>query len=129
MKIPRAYAILGLTKKFILGEIIMPVYNKLVRDKIPKIIENSGKRCSTEMLDDENYVRALREKLHEEVAEYSEATTDENALEELADILELIHALTKVHGGNPERLESIRHEKALQRGAFENKVFLIEVED
>lgn len=107
----------------------MPVYNKLVRDKIPNIIENSGKKFSIEILNDENYVIALQEKLHEELAEYSDATTDENSLEELADILELIYALSKIHGSNPGGLEAIRNDKRIKRGGFEDKVLLVEVED
>lgn len=107
----------------------MPVYNKLVRDKIPEIIATTGKEYRTEILDDENYVKELKKKLTEELAEYQETTTNKDALEELADILELIHALTKVHGKDMETLESIRVEKAKKRGGFSDKIFLIEVED
>lgn len=31
-------------------------YNKLVRDRIPDIIEKSGKACVTEILSDEEYL-------------------------------------------------------------------------
>ena len=41
----------------------MPVYNKLVRDRIPEIIHNSGKNCTIEILDDEKYVLELKKKL------------------------------------------------------------------
>lgn len=39
----------------------------------------------------------LKNKLMEEFEEYKEANSDEAALEELADILEILHALAKVH--------------------------------
>lgn len=48
----------------------MKAYNKLVRDKIPEIIEADGKTCKTKILSDEEYIAALETKLNEEVAEY-----------------------------------------------------------
>ena len=60
----------------------MKVYNKLVRDKIPEIIEADGKVCRTHILSNEEYIVALEAKLNEEVAEYQ---ADKN-LEEMADL-------------------------------------------
>lgn len=107
----------------------IPVYNKLVRDLIPQIIEQAGKHASTEILNDDDYITELRSKLGEELQEYLEAENDQDSLEELADILELIHALTNMHGASVEQLEEIREQKAKKRGAFQDKIFLIEVED
>lgn len=107
----------------------MPVYNKLVRDRIPEIIENDGKQCTTKILDNERYIVELKKKVHEELQEYEAASSDEEAVEELADILELMHALAKTHGSTIEEVENVRVEKAKKRGGFEEKVFLIEVED
>lgn len=39
--------------------VIMKVYNKLVRDKIPEIIEADGKVCRTHILSNEDYIVAL----------------------------------------------------------------------
>lgn len=64
----------------------MKVHNKLVRDKIPQIINDNGERAVTHILSDEEYIAALEIKLNEEVAEYH---ADKN-LEELADILEVL---------------------------------------
>src|SRR5699024_8300659 len=108
---------------------IMPIYNKLVRDRIPEIIENSGKKYTTKILDEDAYVVELKKKLLEEMEEYQEAEANDEALEELADVLELMHALAKVHGANIEEVEKIRAEKAIKRGGFEDKIYLIEVED
>ena len=58
-------------------------YNKLVRDRIPEIIEASGKRCVCSTLSDEEYLARLDEKLNEELAEYQES----KSMEELADLL------------------------------------------
>lgn len=107
----------------------MPIYNKLVRDLIPEIICADNKTCDTIILDDATYATALKKKLHEELAEYEATTTDADALEELSDLLELIHALTAVHNSSPEALELIRQQKAHTRGGFEQKIFLVEVHD
>ena len=107
----------------------MPIQNKLVRDKIPKIIKESGKIPVTKILNEEEYINELRKKSQEELEEYLTAETDQEALEELADLLEIIHALAKVHSSTIEEVDKIRAEKAAKRGGFTDKVFLIEVQD
>ena len=98
-------------------------YNKLVRDRIPEIIEASGKNCVTEILSDADYLELLDAKLDEELAEYHK---DQN-VEELADLLEVIYAAAKARGYTLEQLEVVRAEKASKRGAFEKKILLKEV--
>lgn len=106
----------------------MPTYNKLIRDKIPGIIAMTGKKANTATLSDEDYINELRKKTKEELHEYLAADNDPDALEELADLLELMHALTNVHGSTIEDVEKIREKKAEQRGGFNERVFLIDVE-
>ena len=101
------------------------VYNKLVRDKIPEIIEKSGNKCVIATLSDEEYAKMLDEKLLEEVAEYK---ADKNA-EELADILEVICAIAKNKGILEEDLKEIRAQKQHKRGGFDKKILLKEVEE
>ena len=98
-------------------------YNKLVRDRIPEIIEASGKSCVTEILSDEAYLCMVDAKLDEELAEYH---SDQN-IEELADLLEVIYAAAMARGYTLEQLESVRAAKAEKRGAFANKILLKEV--
>ncbi len=100
-------------------------YNKLVRDKIPEVIEASGKSCVLEVLSDEKYLEMLDLKLDEELAEYKE----EKNLEELADLLEVIYAIATARGSSKDELEKIRLKKAEERGAFENKLLLKEVKE
>lgn len=100
---------------------------KLVRDKIPAIIEADGKSCILGMLDELELVNALRAKLIEEVNEYLDATTYENAIEELADIMEVIYTLCRKHGANPKILEDTRIQKFAERGGFDDGVYLEEV--
>ena len=92
-------------------------YNKLVRDRIPEIIEASGKSCVTEILSDEAYLRMVDAKLDEELAEYH---SDQN-VEELADLLEVIYAAAMARGYTLEQLESVRTAKAEKRGAFADR--------
>ena len=100
-------------------------YNKLVRDRIPEIIEADGKRCTVETLSDEEYLRLLDRKLDEELAEYQES----KSLEELADLLEVIRAVVKTRGWTMEELEQVRAEKAAERGGFKKKILLKEVQE
>lgn len=98
-------------------------YHKLVRDRIPEIIEDSGMVCAYETLNDEDYLRLLEEKLNEELAEYQES----KSLEELADLLEVMQAIVKARGWTVEELEQVRADKAAKRGGFERKILLKEV--
>ncbi|MGD7054230.1 nucleoside triphosphate pyrophosphohydrolase [Sutcliffiella horikoshii] len=107
----------------------MPTYNKLVRDKIPQVIEATGKKYKSEILNDQDYIKYLKEKSYEELDEYCAAQSNENAVEELADLLEIIHALAIYHGSSIEEVEKVREEKAEKRGGFLEKIFLVEVED
>lgn len=109
--------------------ILVPVYNKLVRDLIPNVIEKTGKKFSTRILDNDEYIKELKKKSFEELEEYVNTTNTVDALEELADVLEIIHALAEYHGSSIEQVEEIRKEKAEKRGGFKDKIFLIEVED
>ena len=102
----------------------MKVYNKLVRDKIPEIIEADGKTCKTRILSDDEYIAALEAKLNEEVAEYQ---IDKN-LEEMADVLEVLRAICVARGYSLEELEALRAKKADERGGFAEKIFLESVE-
>ena len=98
-------------------------YNKLVRDRIPEIIESTGKSCTIEILNNDDYLKAIDSKLDEELAEYHK---DQN-IEELADLLEVIYAATRARGYSLDELEQIRESKAKERGAFEKRILLKDV--
>ncbi len=99
------------------------IHDKLVRDRIPEIIESDGKTCVTETLSDARYLEMLDAKLNEELAEYQES----KSLEELADLLEVLQAVVRARGWIWEQLELTRQEKAAKRGGFEKKLLLKEV--
>jgi len=98
----------------------MKVYNKLVRDKIPAIIEADGKTCEVEIASKEEMTKLLEDKLKEEVNEYLE---DKN-LEELADIMEVLFGLAHNLGYSEEDLIKKRNEKLEERGGFKEGVVL-----
>ena len=100
-------------------------YHKLVRDRIPEIIEASGKTCIWETLSDEAYLQLLDEKLNEELAEYQES----KSLEELADLLEVMGAVVTARGWTWDELTALRKEKCRQRGRFAKKILLKEVSE
>jgi len=99
------------------------IYNKLVRDNIPEIIEADNKTCLIEILSDEKYIEMLDEKLNEELLEYQESKD----IEEIADMLEVVHAIVVARGYSVEELEKIRKDKADKRGGFVKKILLKEV--
>lgn len=99
------------------------VFNKLVRDHIPEIIEADGRKCICETLPPDQYLAMLDTKLNEELAEYQES----NSLEELADLLEVIYAVVKARGNTWDQLTAIRKKKLEDRGGFEKRILLKEV--
>ncbi len=100
-------------------------YHKLIRDKIPEIIEAQGQYCVVKELSCEEYLEMVDAKLDEELAEYHK---DQN-LEELADLMEVIYAAAEARGYTREQLEKVRSEKEAQRGAFCKRLLLLEVRD
>lgn len=103
----------------------MKSYNKLVRDKIPSIIQKKGQKATVRHLSNDEYISYLEQKLQEEVNEY---IADKNG-DELADILEVVFALGETLQLDPEELETLRKKKAEDRGAFKDKILLLTVED
>jgi predicted house-cleaning noncanonical NTP pyrophosphatase (MazG superfamily) len=98
----------------------MKVYNKLVRDKIPAIIEADNKKCEIEVVQGKEKQELLEKKLLEEVNEYLE---DKN-LEELADVMEVLFGVANELGYSEEDLLNKRNEKLQERGGFNNGIVL-----
>jgi predicted house-cleaning noncanonical NTP pyrophosphatase (MazG superfamily) len=98
-------------------------YNKLVRDKIPEIIEADGKKAVVEVLDMNKCREFLNVKLAEELLEYQES----GSIEELADIMEIIYALIDSKGISREQFDKVRMDKLNERGGFKKRLLLKEV--
>ncbi len=100
------------------------IYNKLVRDGIPKIIENDGEIPITRILSDDEYVVELYKKLKEECNEVLEAKTQKETIEELADVLEIIKSISELNGVDLEFVIEVADKKRHERGGFDGKIFL-----
>ncbi|MEI6397030.1 MAG: nucleoside triphosphate pyrophosphohydrolase [Candidatus Taylorbacteria bacterium] len=96
----------------------MEPYNKLVRDKIPEILDKKGLNYEKRIASPEEYKIELIKKLEEEVIEFQEAGN----IEELADVLEVVESLKKL----PEykNVEVVRQKKHEERGGFDGRIIM-----
>lgn len=102
----------------------MPRYDKLVRDRIPEIIEADGRSPKVRIVTGEELHSYLDRKLDEEVSEFR---SDRN-LEELADIMEVLFALAEGLGYTEEELIALRERKKADRGGFSKGIVLEQTE-
>jgi predicted house-cleaning noncanonical NTP pyrophosphatase (MazG superfamily) len=100
-------------------------YNKLVRDRIPQLIQDSGRHCSSRILSEEEYYHALLDKVVEEIEEYRESGNEE----ELADVFEVLDCLVKLKEYEPLHIDYLQLIRREARGSFQDKVLLIDVDD
>lgn len=91
--------------------------NKLVRDRIPEIIQASGKRCSIEPMSEPEYRQALLEKLVEEAQEARQASPEE-LVTELADLHKVLAALLTAWQIAPEHVQQVQ--RRAERGGLNN---------
>ena len=98
----------------------MPV-RKLVRDKIPEILAREGKKFRiVAYLKGEQLLEELTKKLREEVEEF----VNSKNLEELADILEVVDALSQCLGSSFEKVLELKKKKQLERGGFKDGIVI-----
>jgi predicted house-cleaning noncanonical NTP pyrophosphatase (MazG superfamily) len=93
-------------------------YNKLVRDKIPEMLDGKNIPYEKRIADFDEYKIELIKKLVEEANELNV----DGSVEELADVLEVVNALRKL----PEYsgVEKVRQEKFEEKGGFEKRIIL-----
>lgn len=101
------------------------IYDKLVRDKIPEMINRADKFAHTHVADDEEMKEKLAAKLVEELKEFQENPT----AEELADILEVIDGLAAVYKLDTADVQKAKAAKYAERGGFTNRIILDRVID
>lgn len=92
--------------------------SKLVRDRVPEILQSTGASPKFHVASEEEFEAKLREKLIEEAREFSA----NGEIEELADILEVIRTFCELKNTSPDELESIRLKKAEERGSFSRRL-------
>ena len=100
-------------------------FNKLVRDRIPEIIERNGECALTRILSSQEFDKALNSKLLEEAGEVIDAKTKDEITEELADLLEVMMAKAKNNGIDFGDIESFRLKKSRVKGSFDEKIYLV----
>ena len=100
------------------------IFQKLVRDFIPDIIEKNGEIPITRILEDDEYKKALFQKLKEEVEEVCSASTTDDVLEEVADVYEVLLAIVELHNHSMDDVFEIAQKKKIKRGGFQKRVFL-----
>lgn len=98
-------------------------YNKLVRDKTPKFVKQSGKKAIFEKLRDTDMIFHLNLKLREELTEYEDA----RSVEKIADIVEVLYAILDHKGISRNKFEKLRAKRANKLGAYKEKLFLKEI--
>lgn len=101
------------------------IYNKLVRDLIPEVINKSNKSFKVHIADDKEYKEELLKKLSEETSEFIESPCEE----EIADILEVIDGLISYYGFSKESIMKKKASKAKIRGKFNERIILESVID
>ncbi|MBU1036881.1 nucleoside triphosphate pyrophosphohydrolase [Patescibacteria group bacterium] len=103
----------------------MKKYNKLIRDKIPEIIEKNGLKSKVKILNNEKYKKELLKKIVEEAKEVLATKGDKKGLtKEIGDVLEIINYLIKVFTLDKKEIERIRQQRKKSRGGFDKKLFL-----
>lgn len=104
----------------------MKIFRKLVRDRIPEIIEKDGQKAVTRVLDEKEFIVAMENKLLEEVQEFRADAADKKM--EMADIREVLGALMHGYGFSEEEIAVLQAKRRAERGGFEKRLFLEKVE-
>ena len=100
-------------------------YPKLIRDRIPEIIEADGRQAQTRVLDDVEYLQFLLKKVPEEAEELASATSTSNILEEIADLKEIFDAILELHGVSSAEIQAIQDEKRQKLGGFNRRLLML----
>lgn len=103
-------------------------FNKLVRDKIPEIIRQRGEAVTTELLDGEALIMALKKKLVEEAYELLDAKDFQSVVAELADVREVVDTLMEKLSISKSEAGREQDQKHKARGGFDKGIVLIETQ-
>lgn len=104
----------------------MTKYDKIVRDKIPEIIRDSGGKCSFHLARQMDACVYLIDKIKEEADELLPMLNRNGAIDELADLQEVIIALAEKQNYTIEQVEKVRVIKRRERGGFDQNIILLE---
>jgi predicted house-cleaning noncanonical NTP pyrophosphatase (MazG superfamily) len=93
-------------------------FNKLVRNKIPSLMSNQGVEIIGRTVDISEYLEQLKAKIYEEAKEVMLTQNKEQLIEELADLTEVISALSEVASISESEITKARLTKSNQKGLF-----------
>jgi predicted house-cleaning noncanonical NTP pyrophosphatase (MazG superfamily) len=99
-------------------------YNKLIRDRIPEILEDQDVQFAVEEMSQAEYCQALRQKLIEEAREAA-AASEHELINELADIWEVIDAIMNAYKISRNQVLACQMQKQIERGMFNRKLRLL----
>lgn len=99
---------------------MLPLQEKLVRDRIPEIIRERGEVPKVRVAENHEVDYLIRRKVVEEAQELLQSSNEE----EIADILEALEALLEHRGIDWSAIEEIRTRKKVERGGFEKRFVL-----
>lgn len=96
------------------------VREKLVRDLIPSIIEESKQNIKVRVVAGDELDAFLRAKIVEEAKELEES----GSIVEIADIIEAVEALLRLRGVSWDTIRGIQYSKRSERGGFNSGIVL-----
>jgi len=102
----------------------MKIYNKLVRDKIPEVLQSLGKKYSCHIADDEEFLFRLKDKIEEELQELYEDPSPE----EMADVLEVLYTIAREMNLDIVEVYKTMSTKGKAKGRFRERIILEKVD-
>ncbi len=99
-------------------------HRKLVRDRIPEIIEANDQKHETRILEKDEHLELLKKKLLEESQEVVEATNRDETIKELADVSEVVRSIAESEGIGMDEINEVMEDRAEKRGRFKDGIFL-----
>jgi predicted house-cleaning noncanonical NTP pyrophosphatase (MazG superfamily) len=102
--------------------------DKLIRDKLPEIMRASGIEVFERIMEKDEYLKRLKDKLIEEAKEVVASGSEEEIREELADLLEVMSTLLRVYGIEFVDIQQAADQKRAEKGGFDAKIYLAFVE-
>lgn len=105
--------------------------DKLIRDKLPKLMYQSGIQVLERVMEKDEYLKRLKDKLLEEAREVITATSAKEICEELADLLEVILAMARAYEIDFTNILSSADQKRSEKGVFDGRIYsaFIEIEE
>jgi predicted house-cleaning noncanonical NTP pyrophosphatase (MazG superfamily) len=98
--------------------------NKLTRDRTEERFIKRNIRGRFRHIAGDEYIQALKNKLHEEVDEIMESKDTHELMTEIADVLDVLDALLKTHNISDTMLNDYRRTLHQERGTFETGLYL-----